>query len=98
MAREGFGGSIGERLRASFPRALTRMIGPEGAAAATVRGVERRAPRIIAPRRWVPVFLLNGLIMPLMDRRYERQAKLQALMREADRVESGVPERVSSAR
>ena len=98
LARETFGGSIGERLKATFPRALVRAVEPEVAADATVRGVERRAPRIIAPRRWVPVFLLNGLIMPLMDRRYERHAKLQALMREADRVEPGVPERVSSAR
>ncbi len=98
LARETFGGPIGERLKAIFPRPLIRTIEPEVAAAATVRGVERRASRIIAPRRWVPVFLLNGLIMPLMDRRYERHAKLQALMREADRVEPGVPERVSSGR
>ena len=92
MQHEGFGGSIGERLRASFPRTLTRMIGPEGAAAASVRGIERRAARIIAPRRWVPVFLLNGLIMPMFDRRYQRDAELQALMREADRVEPAVEE------
>ena len=98
LARETFGGSIGERLKAIFPRPLVRAVEPEVAAAATVRGVERRAPRIIAPRRWVPVFLLNGLIMPLMDRRYERDAKVRALMREADRLEPGVPERVSSAR
>ena len=98
LSRETFGGSIGERLLATFPRPLVRAIEPEVAAAATVRGVERRAPRIIAPRRWVPVFLLNGLIMPLMDRRYERDAKVRALMREADRLEPGVPERVSSAR
>ncbi len=92
LAREGFAGSIGERLLASFPRLLVRTVEPEDCAAATVRGVERRAPRIIAPRRWVPVFLLNGLIMPLWDRRLERQAKLQALMREADRVEPAARE------
>ena len=97
MAREGFGGSIGERLLATFPRPLVRAIEPEVAAAATVRGVERRAPRIIAPRRWVPVFLLNGLIMPLMDRRFERHAKLQAVVRDADPIGEGVPEPVASA-
>ena len=98
LAREAFAGAFGERLLATFPRLLVRAIEPEIAAAATVRGVERRAPRIFAPRRWVPVFRLNGLIMPLWDRRFERHTKLQALMREADRVESAVPEQVSSAR
>ena len=98
LAREAFAGSIGERLLATFPRPLVRTIEPEVAAAATVRGVERRAPRIIAPRRWVPVFRLNGLIMPLWDRRFERHARLQTLMREADRVEPAAPEQAGRAR
>ena len=69
-----------------------RPIGPDAAAAAVVRGIERRAPRIIAPRRWVPLSLLRGLTNPLLDRRYEHHSKLQAIVRDADRLGPAVPE------
>ena len=63
-----------------------RPVGPDFAAAAVVRGIERRAPRIIAPRRWMPLSVLRGLLNPLLDRRTERNAGIQAVVRDADRT------------
>lgn len=95
MTRDGFSDPLGERLKATFPQLLMRPVGPEAAAAAVVRGIERRAPRIIAPRRWVPLSVLRGLVNPLLDRRAERHPQIQAVVRDADRSKSAVTERSS---
>jgi NAD(P)-dependent dehydrogenase (short-subunit alcohol dehydrogenase family) len=84
MVKVGFADDLGERFKATFPKALMRPVGPDFAAAAVVRGIERRAPRIIAPRRWVPLSVLRGLLNPLLDRRTERNAGIQAVVRDAD--------------
>jgi NAD(P)-dependent dehydrogenase (short-subunit alcohol dehydrogenase family) len=84
MVRIGFAGDLGERFKATFPKALIRPVGPDFAAAAVVRGIERRAPRIIAPRSWVPLSVLRGLLNPLFDRRAERNARIQGVVRDAD--------------
>lgn len=50
-----------------LPSFLTARITPEQAGESTVRGIERRAARTIAPARWTGYSLLRGLINPVLD-------------------------------
>jgi NAD(P)-dependent dehydrogenase (short-subunit alcohol dehydrogenase family) len=90
MTRSTLADPIAERFEAEFPGVLRRPLPAEAAGAAIVRGIERRAPRIIAPRRWAPVSALRGVLNPLVDRRMERNAALQAILREADQPAAAV--------
>jgi NAD(P)-dependent dehydrogenase (short-subunit alcohol dehydrogenase family) len=74
----------GRLLEDTVPRILLRRISPAAAAAALVGGVERRAPRVFAPRVWGVISALRGLINPLADRYMERDAKVAAGIREAE--------------
>jgi hypothetical protein len=49
-----------------------------------VKGIERRAPRIIRPHRWAVMSILRGMLNPLTDRQLERDAKVQAIARDLD--------------
>ena len=51
---------------------------------AIARGIERRQPRIIRPRRWTVLSVLRGLLGPLGDARLERDAASQGLLRALD--------------
>jgi hypothetical protein len=57
---------------------------PSAAGAAIVRGIERRQPRIIRPRRWTVLSVLRGILNPLIDAQMERDAETQAITRELD--------------
>lgn len=87
LLRDGLADPIGERAEQALPGLLVRRIGPDVAARAIVRGIQRRAPRTIAPRRWVPVSVMRGLANPLLDRWLARSAGIQAVVRDADRIE-----------
>jgi NAD(P)-dependent dehydrogenase (short-subunit alcohol dehydrogenase family) len=85
MVRQGYEQDpLAVRAEAQVPRLIRRRLAPSKAAAAIVRGLERRAPRIIAPRYWTAASLLRGLINPPFDRASERRAQIQALIAEAD--------------
>jgi NAD(P)-dependent dehydrogenase (short-subunit alcohol dehydrogenase family) len=75
---------LAEQLMQTFPAPLRKRIAPRVAGEAIVRGIERRAPRIIRPRRWVLMSLLRGVLNPLSDARLERDERAQQLMREID--------------
>ena len=47
-----------------------------------MRGIERRAPRIIRPRRWRAMSVLRGIVNPLFDR--TAPAQLRDLVRDFD--------------
>jgi NAD(P)-dependent dehydrogenase (short-subunit alcohol dehydrogenase family) len=81
-------------LRKNAPAWLLKRIQPEEASAAVVRGIEERSPRIFAPKWWRYVSALRGLINPLLDRRFERDAKMAASIRE---VESTADEQGAAA-
>ncbi|MDA0161343.1 SDR family NAD(P)-dependent oxidoreductase [Solirubrobacter ginsenosidimutans] len=85
--RDGFAERVGDSFEPTFPRGWLGPVGPDDAADAIVRGIERRAPRIFAPRRWVPMSILRGLVNPLLDRRTERNAMIQAIVRDADQID-----------
>jgi len=74
----------GGRMEENLPEFLRKRIEPDEAAAAVVRGIEERAPRIFAPRWWRYVSALRGILNPLLDRRFERDATMTATIREVE--------------
>jgi len=90
MVRDAFEDPVARRFEEYLPSFATRRIGPDAAAAAMVRGVERRAPRVIAPKWWRVMSTMRGVINPLFDRRMETDSEMQARLRDAER-----PNRVS---
>jgi NAD(P)-dependent dehydrogenase (short-subunit alcohol dehydrogenase family) len=75
---------IVDSMLGMFPSPLQKRLHPRVAGEAIVRGIERRAPRIIRPRRWVVMSVLRGVLNPLIDVRLERDAKIQAMARDLD--------------
>jgi hypothetical protein len=84
MTKDAFTDPIGKRFEDTLPTFLMKKLQPSEAGAAIVDGVERRAPRIIAPKRWTGLSVLRGVLNPLLDRRTERNATIQGILRDAD--------------
>ena len=84
MTKDAFTDPIGKRFEDTFPKFLMKKLQPSEAGAAIVDGVERRAPRIIAPKRWAGLSVLRGVLNPLLDRRTEQNATIQGILRDAD--------------
>ena len=76
---------LGERMMASYPRVLHKRLPAQAAGEAIAAGIERRAARVIRPRRWALVSVLRGILNPLIDARVERDAEIQSLLAEVDR-------------
>jgi NAD(P)-dependent dehydrogenase (short-subunit alcohol dehydrogenase family) len=74
----------GGRMEENLPEWLRKRIEPDEAGAAVVRGIEQRAPRIFAPKWWRYVSALRGILNPLFDRRFERDATMTATIREIE--------------
>jgi NAD(P)-dependent dehydrogenase (short-subunit alcohol dehydrogenase family) len=74
----------GGRMEENLPEFLRKRIEPDEAGAAVVRGIEERAPRIFAPKWWRYVSALRGILNPLLDRRFERDARMTATIREVE--------------
>ena len=72
----------GDDLKHSVPKVLRKRLHPSVAGGAIVRGIERRAPRIIRPRRWRAMSVLRGIVNPLFDR--TAPAQLRDLVRDFD--------------
>jgi NAD(P)-dependent dehydrogenase (short-subunit alcohol dehydrogenase family) len=66
------------------PKPLRKRLAPAVAGEAIVRGIERRQPRIIRPRRWTALSVLRGIVNPLLDAQMERDEKTQDLARRLD--------------
>lgn len=75
---------LAERMFAAIPKPLLKRLQPQEAGEAIVRGIERRAPRIIRPRRWTAFSMLRGIVNPLLDARAEKDAEMLAITRELD--------------
>jgi NAD(P)-dependent dehydrogenase (short-subunit alcohol dehydrogenase family) len=84
MVRDAFAQPDTDRLNEGIPAFLLKRITPAQAAAAFVRGIEDRAPRVFAPKWWRYYSAFRGLINPLLDKRTEREAKTQSLIKEID--------------
>src|SRR5947209_2852769 len=68
----------------NMPRVLRKRLQPSAAGEAIVRGIERRQPPIIRPRRWTALSLLRGITGPLGDKQLERDAATQDVLRSLD--------------
>jgi NAD(P)-dependent dehydrogenase (short-subunit alcohol dehydrogenase family) len=71
-------------MAATLPKPLQKRLPATAAGEAIVRGIERRAPRIIRPRAWIAISVLRGILGPLVDRQMERDTQVQAATRELD--------------
>lgn len=68
MVQEGFDEDPqGAELLDVLPVFMTRRLTPVQAAEALVAGIEKRAPRVIAPSWWRVPYFLRGLFGPAMD-------------------------------
>lgn len=67
-----------------LPKPLHKRLQPREAGEGIVRGIEGRKARVILPRRWTAMSLGRGVIGPLTDAFMERDATVQAAMRQAD--------------
>lgn len=74
MVRDAFAHREAAYLRERAPAALTRPLPVARAADAIVRGVERRARRIVVPRRLLPVVLAPGLFDRAIEAATRRDA------------------------
>jgi NAD(P)-dependent dehydrogenase (short-subunit alcohol dehydrogenase family) len=89
---DGFGARV---LSEILPGFLLRRISPDTAGAAIVRALEQRSPRLFAPSVWRYIAALRGLLSPVLDRRLESDARVAAIVAEAEaaatRRSSSVP-------
>lgn len=76
---------LSEQLKRQLPGPLAKRLTPDQAGEAVARGIERRAPRVIVPPVWRVLFVLRGILGPLLDRYMERAAPVQGLAGEMDR-------------
>jgi NAD(P)-dependent dehydrogenase (short-subunit alcohol dehydrogenase family) len=83
IAKVAFGGhaEATRLVEHAMPGPFGRLVQPDEIAKAAVAGVEKRAARIIAPRRWVPISLLRGIVNALSDAMLDRDAEFQRLVR-----------------
>ncbi|UTI65108.1 short-chain dehydrogenase/reductase [Paraconexibacter antarcticus] len=70
---------LSDRLMELIPRPLRKRLQPREAGEAIVAGIERRAPRVIRPRRWTVMSVLRGVLGPLGDAWMERNPEARAL-------------------
>ena len=75
---------LGDALKEQAPKPLLKRLPPSAAGEAIARGIERRSARIVRPRRWTVLSVLRGVLNPLTDRRNERDAEMQAIVRQLD--------------
>ncbi len=73
-----------ERVLGSLPKVLRKRLQPSAAGKGIVDGIEKRAPRIIRPRRWAVFSVLRGILNPWIDSYMVRDAEIQAITREMD--------------
>jgi NAD(P)-dependent dehydrogenase (short-subunit alcohol dehydrogenase family) len=84
MVRDSFEDPIASGVDEMTPSWMTCRLAPSQAGAAIVKGVERRAPRIVAPGWWRVWSALRGILNPLTDARMERDPKVHEIVRQAD--------------
>jgi NAD(P)-dependent dehydrogenase (short-subunit alcohol dehydrogenase family) len=76
---------MAEHVWRTTPKVLQKRLQPIEAGKGIVDGIEKRAPRVIRPRRWLVFSWLRGIINPLLDEAMIRNQDTQALARELDK-------------
>ncbi|MDQ3571321.1 MAG: SDR family oxidoreductase [Actinomycetota bacterium] len=95
MVREALADPIGRRVQDVAPGFMIRRLTPPVAGAAIVNGIERRAPRMIAPRWWAALSVMRGAVNPMIDRWAARDRDVAAAIRDG---EEATPEASASNR
>jgi len=75
---------LADRMQKAAPKLLRKRLSPAQAGEAVARGIEKRAPRIIAPKRWAAFSVLRGIVNPLLDYYMLKDDRTQAIVRELD--------------
>lgn len=78
-----------------LPGLMRKAITPDHAGQAVAVAIERRRPRVIAPRWWAIGSVLRGVLGPVMDSAAARSARLQDEVRRAEAARSAEGERPS---
>ena len=81
-------GPVKELADHAFRGPFGKPIKPKRVAKAVADGMERRAARIIVPRRWVPISLLRGVFNVATDSIMERDAKIAGVL---ERIDESAP-------
>ena len=68
----------------AIPDWVLKRISPEEAGEAIARAVERRRPRVIAPRYWTVMSVLRGVLNPAFDLIAARAPQVQDMLQEMD--------------
>lgn len=85
MVETTFADPVVDRFRReAVPRPLTRRVPVSRAARVIIDGIGNRSPRVIAPAEWKVLFFLRGLLGPFMDRRFENDPRVAAIVLEAE--------------
>ena len=75
---------LAEQMKGVLPRVLRKRLSPAQAGEAVAHGIEKRAPRIIAPKRWAAFSVLRGVVNPLFDDYMLKDEDTQAIVRSLD--------------
>jgi NAD(P)-dependent dehydrogenase (short-subunit alcohol dehydrogenase family) len=67
-----------------LPAFMLKRITPRQAGEALARGIERRQPRVIAPRWWTIGWVLRGLLAPPMDHLATRDPRIRRALRDSE--------------
>lgn len=82
-----FGNPITDQIiRLAYPKPLRQPIAPERVAKAVVKGVKNRSPRIMCPRRWIPLAAARGVVNVISDSALDRNPRIHNLVRELERA------------
>ena len=73
------------RVWKNTPKVLHKRLQPSQAGKGIVDGIEKRAPRIIRPHRWIVFSVLRGILNPLLDTAMVRDPSTQELAAELDK-------------
>jgi NAD(P)-dependent dehydrogenase (short-subunit alcohol dehydrogenase family) len=85
MVQDGFHADpLAGRGAGQLPAFLRKRISAREAGNAIAGALERRRPRVIEPRVWTGLWVLQGALNPLQDLLASKRPHLQGLVREAD--------------
>jgi len=86
MVTTAFTDPIVNRMRRLAPAFMTRQIPVAKAGEAVIDGIEARAARIVVPFEYRVFLHLRGILGPVMDRRFERDPRVAAIVLDAERL------------
>lgn len=75
---------VNQLFRHAFRGPLGKMSSPDVVAAGLIRGLQKRSPRMFAPRPWAAYSALRGILNPLTDAAVDRDKTIHSLVRQLE--------------